>query len=294
MKTEQINIAVLGNDGIGKTTLLSALTAYAEKYGYGEQLDTFDIDVTSIKKDDVVVSFAKVDVEAGKTYSFYEFDTITDFYKGVISGAVRIDAVLHVYNSEFVFLPYQRDMLRFLKNVGIDTIVGCCNLSEFVDVEFLELNDIEYEGTLEDCGFEDCAAYHFAINCEYASMAFEDALSQVENLFDCIADQAHALDTTHAPSARVTNFEAAVYVLKPQEGGNVRPLVSPAAIRFSGETSTCACTFLDPNDDGMVLPGDQKKLAIKLDSPRTLRMGDFLYLECWGKTAAIARVVALD
>ena len=287
---KQINIAVLGNTEVGKTTLLSALTAYAAQKGFGELIDPLDIDDTSIKKDDVVVSFAKVDVEADKTYSFYEFDTTADFYKGVLSGAVRIDAVLHVYDSECAFLPFQRDALRFMKRVGIDTIFGCCNLMGFVDEEFLELIDMEYEGTLEDLEFEDCAEYHFAINCSDAAMEFEDDLNRVELLFDCIAENARVTETMDGPSAVVTDFDAEIYMFSHSEFGNSRPIMSPVSIHFVGEDACYTCSF---DCEDLITPSSQMNLTFTLDEPRRIKVGDVFFIDNRGKIAAIARVTEL-
>lgn len=293
MKKEQINIAVLGNTGIGKTTLLSALTAYAEHLGYGEHLAVDEIDVSSIKKNDLVISFAKVDVDADKTYSFYEFDTIRDFYKAVLSGAVRIDAAIHMYNTECAFAPFQRNALRLMKNTGVNTILGCANPFEFEDVEMLELTDMEYEGMLEDYGFEGCASYHFEVNCEAAAIAYNSDFYQISRLFDCIRETVEASDETDAPCSITSALEAEVYVLSAGEGGGNRPILPPSDLAFDTDSSSYSCTITTP-DDELLLPGDLYFAEIKMDTPRKIKVGETFRILKNSQLVALGKVSELN
>ena len=290
---KQINIAVLGNTGIGKTTLLSALTVYAEHLGYGERLDVDEIDVTSIKKDDLVISFAKVDLAADKTYSFYEFDTSADFYKAVLSGAIRIDAAIHMYNTECAFAPFQRNAVRLMKNAGVKTIFGCANPFEFEDAEMLELTDMEYEGTLEDYGFEDCASYHFEVNCEAAAIAYNSDFYQISRLFDCIRENAEASDDAYAPSSLTSEFEAEIYSLRACDGGTNRPILPPSDITFENDSDSYSCTIKTP-DAEMLLPGDLYFTEIRMDTPRKIRVGETFRVFKNSQLAAIGKVSKLN
>jgi elongation factor Tu len=89
------------------------------------------------------------------------------------------------------------------------------------------------------------------------------------------------------------NFEAEIYVLKPEEGGRSKPFKTGYKPQAFVRTADVSCEVTLPTEKQLALPGDNFTSSLKIGFPLPLTVGLKFALREGGKTVAAGIVTKL-
>ncbi|MBI4835778.1 MAG: elongation factor Tu [Candidatus Abawacabacteria bacterium] len=148
-----VNVGTIGHVDHGKTTLTAALTAVAEKQGWGKAKDYKDIAKGGIERDSsktVTIATAHVEYESGKRhYAHVDCPGHADYVKNMITGAAQMDGAILVVSAADGPMPQTREHILLASQVGVKNIVVFLNKVDLVDdPELLDLIEVEIRDLL--------------------------------------------------------------------------------------------------------------------------------------------------
>ena len=283
-----IHIAVIGKRKVGKTTLLRALNTYADERGIEENVDCYGIVPHSAPYGETTIDYTELELESNRSYRFYEFSRLTEFYKCVLSGAIRIDAVLYVFPIGIESFRLDEESIGFIRKAGIKSVLGCFNVYDLDEFDLMDIYVMEYETMLEENGYADCVSKHCSLNAGYASEGNEDELDKLKPLLALI----RSIEPREAAEEErvVSKFEADVYVLTPDESENYHPLPTQSKIQFAAQHGFIDCSY---DTEDTIWPGDVGTIQCTLDTPRAVSLGSSFSVINDDHYSAIAKVTKL-
>lgn len=89
------------------------------------------------------------------------------------------------------------------------------------------------------------------------------------------------------------NFEAEIYVLKPDEGGRSKPFFTGYRPQCFIRTADCAVDVTLPENVEMAMPGDNLTVGLKLNYPLPILVGQRFAVREGGKTVAAGVITKL-
>ncbi len=148
-----VNVGTIGHVDHGKTTLTAALTAVAEKQGWGKAKDYKDIAKGGIERDSsktVTIATAHVEYEsATRHYAHVDCPGHADYVKNMITGAAQMDGAILVVSAADGPMPQTREHILLASQVGVKNIVVFLNKVDLVDdPELLDLIEVEIRDLL--------------------------------------------------------------------------------------------------------------------------------------------------
>ena len=151
-----VNIAALGSQGHGKTTLTAALTKLLAKYG-GRAYTVNEIE-NGWQDEETRHHFAHITTVEYYTklrhYTHVDCPTRDDYIKGMISGEVKLDGAILVVSAMDGIMPQTREHVALSKEMGVSYIVVFINKCDLVDdAELLDLQEMEARELLIAYGF---------------------------------------------------------------------------------------------------------------------------------------------
>lgn len=139
------NICIIGGEGQGKTTLLSAITKYfGEFVSYNKMSDVikdkgcYNVVELNCKIDDV-------------DYTFFDFPSHDDFVYCISKNDLKIDRALIVVDATYEVNDQLYDEIADIKDAGISDFMLFYNINKELDDEgSLELAVMDIEDVLEE------------------------------------------------------------------------------------------------------------------------------------------------
>ena len=269
-----INIAVVGCSGVGKTSLVSAITyalciTNSAKYCKCEEIIPETIDT----KSGVTFAVASVDFNFGsQSYTLYDFASTNDFLKCLITKAIRIDGIIYVTHAEGFISPSDKIALSFARSAGIQKIVAFLNKTDEVDSDIVEFTEYEVDGLLSDMCF-DTYSYPYVSGSTKDALNYGHDIFSINTLLEKIEENI-VLNEEEDEDFFGKKLQAAVYVYRYEESNNYKCLSDEAVIEFvnSGKAFECKIKIFDE----MLMPGDIGKVNIELN-----KFHEFYKNECF-------------
>jgi elongation factor Tu len=193
-----VNVAVLGHDGHGKTTLTAAITKVLSKTGgatfvhYDDLASPSDISVQG-----VTLAAAKVEYETDKArYVHVDCRGHADCVKLLTAEGVTLDGVIVVVSAQDGPMPQTREQLVLAHKAGIESVVVYLNKVELAtDAELLELVELELRELLKQIGFKEGNVSIIRGSALMALVGTNDKIGR-----DSILELLRAMDMNFAPT----------------------------------------------------------------------------------------------
>ncbi|MBO4887484.1 MAG: SEL1-like repeat protein [Firmicutes bacterium] len=158
MRKPTVTIAVLGNTGHGKSTLVAAISKIlSKKYKLSDPVPLNKIDEgEETKVRGIRINTCSVECEIeDRIYRFIDCPSHTDWIKSLITGEVRPDGAILVGEANGGFGPQLMEQIIVLSQVGTPFVTIFINKCDLVnDEEFLDLADYESREVTSACGFD--------------------------------------------------------------------------------------------------------------------------------------------
>ena len=284
-----IRIAVIGKIKGGKSTLLQALNTYAEERGIEENIDCYGIVEDSAAIYGTAIDYTKLELECGRSYYFYEFSHLRDFYKSVLSGFIKFDAALFVFNDQPSTVNHYAKSVAFLRKAGIKSVFCCFNVYDIDQCYVLNMNRKDYEFLLAAHGFDDYISKHLTLNFRECARGDSDELDKLKSLFDFIKS---IEPSSPAPEeVRFTKrFDAEMYVFTSDESENTDALPTQSDIMFSGQRGFIDCSY---EVEDTLWFGEYGTVQCTLDVPQSVSLGSSFYVINDDVVSAVAKITKL-
>ena len=152
----RLQLVTLGHADHGKTTLTAAITAMLARNRLAQQYD-YEALAAPPQEQAFGVAFnvARVEYETPlRRYAQADFPTHADFIRGLLTGAVKMNAALLVVSAVDGPMPQTREQLLLARQLGVSHIVVFLNKLDLVsDPELLAPVETELRLLLKACDF---------------------------------------------------------------------------------------------------------------------------------------------
>ena len=152
-----LNICVIGATGHGKTSLVSALTLYQSKNGYGKYVPCGQLDSTPEEYfEESSIEIKAVEIETLKRhYAVFDCPGHRTAFKNAIRTIASMDAAIVVVDAHSGPMSLTDTHLYLAKQAGISQIIVVLNNCEkVVDKNFLELIEMEIRENLNSHNYK--------------------------------------------------------------------------------------------------------------------------------------------
>lgn len=260
-KSSNIQIAVIGASKVGKTTLLSAISLVKSGFNNSVFYNRDEIKPEIVEcKNGVKFEVASISYESDfDDYTLFDFKTVADFLKCLITNTIRIDGIIYVAQAEG-FFPYgDRLALSFSKKIGINKVITYLNKADEVDSDLLEMTEFEVEDLMESMGFDLDNCPHFS-GSAYEAVEYSETY-ELSQMIEILEKNINIISYSEKEEYFENTYEAAIYVYQRDETGNSKPLAEKGVIEFSGNGKYFECEL--KTDKDMLLAGDFDIIELK-------------------------------
>jgi elongation factor Tu len=153
-----VDLCVIGQIDHGKTTLTAAIIKALSKRSPKNAFRSFASihNAPEVKLHNITLAVSRVEYEtANRQYTHADCPGHTDYVKGLITGAVRIDGAILVVAATDGPMPETREQLRLARQLGVSHIVVALNKIDSVkDPALVRLVEVEIRELLATYGFD--------------------------------------------------------------------------------------------------------------------------------------------
>lgn len=302
--SKRMNIATLGHQDHGKTTLTSSITKVLEGVGQTKFISYDSINrAPTVRMHGANISMSRVEYETkNRRYAHVDCPGHADYVKAMIVGATQMDGAILVVSAADGPMPQTREHILLARQIGVRALVVFMNKVDLVeDRELLELVELETRELLSKYGFpgDDIPIVKgsalallqptFAVPNNSQTLwarikkvfkkdtiikldmvSNKNAIRELMVAVDAYIPQP---DATARSLVLRTQFIAEIYVLTKEEGGRSTPFFSNYRPQFYFNSTAVAGAITLHTGTEMVMPGDNVTVTVQLASPVAVDTG---------------------
>ena len=288
IKTSDINIGLVGRGGVGKTTLLSAISKVLSDDGKAKFIKYNDLkDENYSSKEGLIINATSISFKGMfNTYNLFEFETTYDLMKTMISKDIRIDGLLLVVTAEEGSSSIEHQALEIGKLLGIKNLVTFISKTDGVDLDMLEFTEFDIEAVIDDLEFDSSSSPIIKGSAERALNDYADVID-IETLINSIEDAFDYKVENDSDIEMVDSFEAGFYIKSHKEGLLFGFLKEDFVLEINGKVIDANIMKLDGE---MLMLGDYCNVKVNLTKYVNIKKGDTFVAKQNGKTVALGIV----
>ncbi len=268
-----VNIATIGHQGHGKSTLTSAITKFFGNYVTADTISS----AQEVNKNGISFKAAFVEYETDNThFSHYDLPSHSDYQKALLSGSIKLDSAILVIAATDGQLPQTREQLEMIQATGVSKIVVYISKCDLVDdVELIDLVEDEIRVLISEYGFDQDNTPIIRGSALKAIEGDKTEENGIRNLIESAEKWIDSSNNNQTQPSSTVKVKANVYLLSQDEGGitgGYEPN-SKLSISIDGSKASGVVSFEEGVDS--VLNGDNQHFTFSLDEELSVRKGEY-------------------
>ncbi len=270
---ENLNIATIGHEGHGKSTLTSAITKVFGNYITADTISS----AQEVNKNGVAFKAAFVEYETDNThFSHYDLPSHSDYQKALLSGSIKLDGAILVISAEDGPLPQTIEQLEIMRATGVSKIVVYMSKCDLVDdVELIDLFEDEIRVLISEYGFHQDNTPIIRGSALKAIEGDKTEEDGIRNLIESADKWFENVNENQNQSSATKKIKTNVYLLSQEDGGTSFKYDSNSRLDISvGGGKVGGVVSFEEGDDS-VLAGDNQYFIFSLDEEVSVKKGEY-------------------